>query len=258
LAFPDQQVPAYNASNAWGGLSCSRSDDGRVLDSDYGYDVSACDVLDSGGDAVLCGRNFSFSRTGLAEPVYWLLCLIAVFVVRSLSYLVLKKLNAKQSNGGERRGMSDALTVCACVAVIPLALLPDGDAIFVTFEEALFFDAVCVYAGMYAVLFGLCVCTGIEEDPPIYNLIAATLQVIACRLYGSADTPYSPVLIWAVATRAMVKMRSGNWGGWVITLTTLADALLLSLMCAVSFPHDRLYLVPVMALSLATSDALES
>jgi len=286
LVFPEEAVPLYNASRAMGSLSCSRSNDGRVLDPAYGYDVSACDVLDGGGDAVLCGRKIYFYSTGLNEIVYWVLCLIAVFIVRSLSYLVLKDITKqritneggacehetssncvgeedKASNTGIRalkngwnKNKSHYATVVACAAVLPLTLVPDGDSIFITVEEALFFDAVCCYSAMYMALFCVCAFTGSMDNPPMYNLIAASLQIIACRLYSSADTPYSVVLIWAVATRAISKMRSQHWGHWVVTWTTMADALLLSLMSAVSFPHERLYLVPIFTLAVATSDAM--
>jgi len=258
VAFPDASAlgpPLYNASGAWGGMSCSRALDGRVLDVEYGYDVTACDVLDDGGDVAYCGRALYFARTGLAEGVYWAVCLVAVFVVRSLSYLVVNKLGAKAS-GEATGGSSDLLTVAACVAVIPMSLVPHGDALFITVEEALFFDAVCAYAGLYAALFVVHRYAGGTDDPPVYNLIAATLQIIACRLYLSADTPYNPVITWAVATRALVKLRSAGWGTWILALTAWADAVLLSLMCAYSFGHDRLYLVAVFVLSACTSDAL--
>lgn len=264
VAFPARAAgrpPLYNGSGGWGGLGCSRASDGRVMDPDYAYDLSACDVLDGGGDVVLCGRTISFARTALPDWVYWALCLIAVFVVRSLSYLVVQRVAPPQQCSGEaaipaRSAWEDALTVLACVAVLPLSLVPDGDAWFVTQEEALFFGVVCAYVGVYAALFVVYALNGGGDDPPIYNLIAATLQVIASRLYLGAETPYNPVIIWAVGTRALIKMRGKCRRSVVVGLSTLLDSLVLSLMCVLGFEYNPLYLVAIFALSLAVSDTL--
>lgn len=257
-AFPSRAAglpPRYNASSAWGGLGCSRPVDGRVMDPSGGYDLSACDVLDGGGDVLLCGRSLSFARTALPDWSYWALCLIAVFVVRSLSYLVVHRV--EQHAARPKSWWEDALTVLACAAVLPLVLSPDGDAGFVTHEEALFFGATCAYVAGYAALYAAYALSGGGDDPPIYNLIAATLQVIACRLYLGAETPYNPVIIWAVATRGLVKLRSQpRQGAALAGLSGLADSFVLSLMCVLGFEHSPLYLVALFALSMATSDAL--
>jgi hypothetical protein len=246
--------PAYDAAAAWGSLACSRASDGRVLVPGSGaYDVSACDVLDAGGDVVLCGRTASFARTALPDWAYWTLCLIAVYVVRSLSYLVAQRVEKKGPEGG-RSVWHDALTVGVCLAVLPLCLAPDGDAWFVTHEESLFFAAACAYVGLYACLFAVYAYEGGGPDPPVYNLIAATLQVIACRLYNGAETPYNPVVIWAIGTRGIVKLRSPRVSWLRVGLSTLADSMMLSLMCVIGFEHSPHYLVAIFTLSMATSD----
>jgi len=253
--FPSAERPRYNASAAWGGAGCTRGNDGRVLDPAHGYDVSACDVLDGGGDVLVCGRVAYFQRTAVSTWAYWLLCLLAVFVVRSLSYLVV---NSRAAGAHGKGGCSDWVTVAACVAALPLALAPDGDSGFVTVEERFFYIAVCCYSGAYALLFAYRSwrsSEGVHEDPPIYNLIAATLQVISSRLYLGAETPYNPVILWAVATRALVKLRGGK-GGFTVRLTVFADSLVLSLMGVLGFGYSGLYLVAVFALAMATSDAL--
>jgi len=256
--FPSMEAPRYNASGAWGGAGCSRDGDGRVLDPAYGYDVSACDVLDGGGDVAVCGRTAFFRRTAVSIWAYWLMCLLAVFVVRSLSYLVVQRVQAVPVHAG---GCSDVYTVAACVAVLPLALAPDGDAGFVTVEERFFFGVVCCYEAAYAVLFAYRQLLGIPEgeigrhDPPIYNLIAAALQIVASRLYLSAETPYNPVILWAVMTRALLKLRSPR-ASFAVSLTTFADSLVLSLMCVLGFGYNHLYLSALFTLAMATSDAV--
>lgn len=257
VVFPssDRGVPpSFDPSSSWGGLSCSRAADGRLLVPGGGYyDLSACDVLDGGGDVVLCGRALSFARTAVADWCYWALCLIAVYAVRSLSYLVAQRVERGKS---KRPLWEDAMTVVACLVALPLCLAPDGDAWFITREEAFFFAVTCSYVGLYACLFAAYAYEGGGLDPPIYNLIAATLQVIACRLYLGAETPYNPVVMWAVGTRALVKLRSPHITSLRVGLSALADSLLLSLMCVLSFEHSPHYLVAVFTLSLATSDAM--
>lgn len=248
--------PAYDPSSAWGGLSCSRESDGRLLyPSSRVYELSACDVLDGGGDAVLCGRTLAVARTALPDWAYWTVCLIAVYAVRSLSYLVAERVEHDGADK-QRSAWHDALTVVACLSVLPLCLAPDGDAWFVTHEEAFFFAVACGYVGIYACLFAVYVFEGGGPDPPVYNLIAATLQVIACRLYCGAETPYNPVVIWAIGTRALVKLRSPNFGKMRVGLSALMDSLFLSLMCVLGFEYNPHYLAAIFTLSMATSDTL--
>jgi hypothetical protein len=249
--------PAYDAANSWGKMSCSRSSDGRMLvPGGEMYDLSACDVLDGGGDVVLCGRKISFARTSLSDWAYWAVCLIAVYAVRSLSYLVVEHVDKGHEH--KRNIWEDAMTVVACTAVLPICLAPDGDSWFVTHEEAFFFIATCVYVGVYICLFAMYAYEGGGTDPPVYNLIAATLQVVASRLYLGAETPYNPVVIWAISTRAIIKMRSPGISSIRVSISALFDSLILSLMCVLGFEHNPHYLVAIFTLSMATSDAMIS
>jgi hypothetical protein len=252
---PDRNyLPVYDASAAWGRLSCTRANDGRVLVPDSGvYDISACDVLDGGGDVVLCGRTLSHARTALPDWAYWTVCLIAVYAVRSLSYLVAQTVDHRETS--KRSIWEDSLTVAACLAVLPITLAPDGDAWFVTLEESLLFVSLCIYVGIYAILFAVYVYEGGGLDPPVYNLIAATLQVIACRLYSGAETPYNPVVIWAIATRALVKLRSPRITMLRVGFSVWADSVILTLMCVIGFEYSALYLIALFTLTMATSDA---
>ena len=241
-------VPRYNASRAWGGGGCARGRDGRTLDAGHGYDLSACDVLDKGGDVVVCGRTASFRRTAVGDIPYWLLCVLAVYMVRSLSHSVVHRIQDKPE------APSDFAAV-ACLLVLPLTLAPEGDIGSVTVEEQLFFGVVCCYAVLYGVLYTVYRAVHAESertDPPIHNLIAGTLQVIACRLYCGGETPYNPVLIWAVGTRAMVKTMSGFDG--TTSVTTFVDSLVLSLMCVIGYGGSPLYLAGLFTVSLATAD----
>lgn len=257
-ALPERETgvaPLYDPSFAWGGLECTRPFDGRVLHPGYGYDVTACDAIDGGGDLLYCGRSLSFSRQSVGDAVYWILCVIAVLIVRSLSYLVVGTVSAVPD--AAKNSWKDVYTVVACVTALLLVWIPQGDSGFVTEEEAFFFQAVTFYCALYIALYVAYFFVDSEKkDPPIYNLIAATLQIIACRFYLSAETPYNPVLIWAVATRMLVKLRSSRWAEWTLVLSALCDSYVLSLMTVLSFSYHPYYLVAVFTLSVATSDAL--
>ena len=237
----------YNGSRGWAQAGCSRRGDGRVLDTGHGYDLSACDVLDSGGDVVVCGRTASFRRTGLNDVPYWLLCALAVYMVRALSYAIVHRIRAQPE------GHSETAAAVACACVLPLALAPEGDIGSVTAEEHLFFCVACSYTVLYGVLFAVYRAAHPEQtDPPIYNLISGGLQVIACRLYCGAETPYNPVLIWAVGTRALVKLMSGF--DETTSVTTFVDSLMLALMCVMGFGGNPLYLAGLFAVAVAAAD----
>ena len=255
--FPTTNNPVYNTSAQWPGLRCTKETRGRMLDTTQDrYDVSACDVLDAGGDAVVCDQRVWTRQTGVSVWVYWALCLLAVLLVRALSYLVVRRIQpppgAPEPCPPPLAG-PDALTVGACVAALPLVLIPDGDAGFVTVEERFFFLFLCGYVAAYTLLFAQYAHQGGQGEPPIYNLIAATLQAIASRLYAGVETPYNPILIWAVMTRALVKLRRGF--DPVASTTVLVDSLLLALMCVLGFPYPPLYLVAVACAALTTADA---
>lgn len=243
-------LPTYNGSVVVADFGCTRTHDGRNLDPTGWYDVSSCDVLDNGGDLVFCGRNLYFARTSLEEWSYWALCLIAIFLVRSLSYLVVHRI---QSNASREFLWNDVLTVILCLIVLLSSALPHGDLLFVTEEDRLFWWVLLIYVVIYIVLFVWYCISNKENDPPLYNLIAASLQVIATRLYLSSDTPYNPVLIWIISTRMLVKLRTLDLS-ILISISALMDSILLSLLGVWGFNFNYLFLIPLLMLSLSVSD----
>jgi hypothetical protein len=258
--LPTRSPPAYDARQAWGDAACGQASDGRVLAAGAGYDLSACDVLER-GDVAVCGRAAAFRQTGVEGGVYWALCLLAVFVVRALSYLVVQRVQRTRHGAGARAGedpggapwTGEWVAPVAAVAVLILVAVPDGDSVFVTEEERFLFWAVWAYTALYVGLYAVFRASSADgADPPVYNLISATLQLIAMRLYCGAETPYNPVVVWAVATRALLKLRGRHGGveGW----SGLVDGLALSALCVVGHGHSALYLVALCALALTTSD----
>jgi hypothetical protein len=250
--LPTGSPPAYDAREAWGDAACGQASDGRLLAAGGGYDLSACDVLDR-GDVTVCGRSAAFRQTGVGGGAYWALCLLAVFVVRALSYLIVQRVQGGRPGAGGAQWSGEALAPAAALAVLLLVTVPDGDAVFVTEEERFLFWAVWAYTALYVLLYAIFRAASADgADPPVYNLISGTLQLIAMRLYCGAETPYNPVIVWAVATRALLKLRGRHRGveGW----SGLADGLALSALCVFGHAYSALYLVALCAVALTTSD----
>ena len=93
-----------------------------------------------------------------------------------------------------------------------------------------------------------------RKDPPFYNLLAGVLQLVACRLYCGAETPYNPPLLFIVATRAFVKSRRG--ADFLRCLTLLLDGVFLGLGCCLGFGPEPQYLIALFAAAMAGADVL--
>lgn len=261
LCFPlPEKSPGYNPLTAWGGLGCSRADDGRTLiaSSDV-YDVSSCDALDDGGDLVFCNGALAFARTDLSPWAYWSVCLLAVYIVRALSYLVLRRVERAdaedQGGAAPARLAEDDRTVAASACCVAVVLASGWGRAFVTQEEAVAAGATLVYVLAYM---GTWACARWARadlaDPPIYNLISGTLLLVATRLYAGTETPYNAALIWAIAARIGTKLRSRACVATLIT--TPLDALVLSLLCTLGFGFDPLLLVGILTASFAVGDMI--
>lgn len=81
-------------------------------------------------------------------------------------------------------------------------------------------------------------------QPPIFNLAAGVLQLIASRLYAGAESPYNPIILLILCTRAVTKLRQPSAGH---ALTGLLDASYIALACELGFTPDPAYLVALFA-----------
>ena len=269
VCFPETHA-IYDPLASWGGLQCSRAHDGRSLISVNTYDLTSCDVLDTGGDLVLCNGHLSFSRTEVAKWIYWAVCLIAVYIIRSLSYLVIRRISDKKETNkvlvepplvlATDKQVSpyittDDYTVGASVLGTLLTLFSGWIHVLVTLEEAFIAVFTLVYVAIYTLLW---IWTRSNQhewtDPPIYNLIAGTLHFMSMRLYTGVETPYTPLLIWAIGTRICTKLRTPTCIATYVTVPL--DAILLALLCAFAFQHDVLFLLATGAACLITSDIM--
>jgi len=181
---------------------------------------------------------------------------LAVFLVRCLSKYVLASLT--RESGKPVEYPDPLLSILACgVATVLVAM--QGDFMYVTEEDLIFYWFTVLYICAYGALFlgarlAALVRNSTGRDPPFYNLLAGVMQLAAVRLYCGAETPYNPPLVFIVATRVFVKSRRGCDALRAVTL--LLDSLMLGLGCTWGFSPQPQYLVALFAAAFAASDVL--
>lgn len=212
--------------DGWTDLGCSNSV-GKVLTDKGVYDVSACDVLDEGLDVLYFASRIAHRHSGTPLWKYWTMVILAIVLVRNLSYNIQ---DLWERTDTPSRWQAPALLSSLVLLIL---VLIDGDSAFVTSADQLFFWSTVGYIIIYLALHtwtrwnrpkteedvdeeheGL-----IPEDSettsmnqlddtaepvyekPVYNIIVATLQLVAMHFYSSAQTPYNTVLFGMLACR---------------------------------------------------------
>jgi hypothetical protein len=194
LPGSDPRVPEHReavVADGWSELGCWNSQ-GKTLSSLGVYDISACDVFDEGLDMLYTPGALLLRKGTLETWEYWVLVALAIVLVRFLSY----NLQALWDPAASQHGQMPAL-ISAFASVLVVSL--DGDSHFVTSADQLFFWSNLAYIAFYLVMHGVRMSDG--YDTPIYNILVASLQLIACRFYAAAETPYNLVLIAILAVR---------------------------------------------------------
>jgi hypothetical protein len=176
---------------------------------------------------------------------------MAVFLVRIFSYRVAQTLGSYSQNQVKVAPTctTERYVTWVCAAICALCLAPPGGDAMVTYEEFTVFVFLVVYIACYILAY---VCATHSTDPPIYNMIAASIQLIVIRLYCGTQTPYNPVLLWAVSTRSFYKIRSAF--SVTSTCTILLDSVLLSLMCTLGFECHVGYLLTAGVCAFCTGE----
>jgi hypothetical protein len=249
VIFPSSQTPQVNEELDW---RCGSTATAREVTTEDRYDVSACDVLDADVDYVWRDGTLLQATTDLPVWIYWVVCLLIVYLVRCLSKYVLASLSK------DKTYPEPVLCVAACVACLVL-VVSQGDFVYVTEEELMFYHFTIFYIASYACLFlgsrALQLMGRAQtSDPPFYNLLAGVMLLVATRLYCGAETPYNPPLIFIIATRLLVKSRRG--ADPLRAVTVLLDAVMLGLTCTLGFGPSHHYLVALGAAAGAASDVL--
>jgi hypothetical protein len=214
LPYASPRVPERQ-EDGWTDLACADAR-GKLLVTQGVYDISACDVFDEGLDLVFAGNVVYHRHSTLELWEYWLLVVLAIVLVRFLSHNI-------QALWDPAPDPRPQLPVLICVLLVLAVVLVDGDHHFVTSADQVrapilapsggasqalfflglfqvFFWATVGYVAIYLVMH-LHAWQAQKQAIPVYNVLVATLQLVASRFYAAAETPYNLVLIGVLATR---------------------------------------------------------
>ena len=123
-------------ADGWNDLGCTDST-GKILVSLGVYDISACDVIDEGLDLLYTPGMIYHRHNSLQTWKYWILVVLAIILVRFLSYNI-QALWEPQ----EETGIKPQLPALACSLGVLVIVLLDGDSLFVTSADQVFFYRV--------------------------------------------------------------------------------------------------------------------
>lgn len=202
----------------WNALSCANSQH-KVLVSLGVYDISACDVLDEGLDVVYASGELFHRYSTMDVWEYWVFVVLSIVLVRFFSY----NIQVLWEPPGTQDATKPQWQALVCCLVVIGVVVSDGDSHFVTSADHVFYWSNVLYISVYLLLHFVRLFLArnahgkqqethsknahgkqqeAHADVPVYNIIIGTLQLIACRFYASAETPYNLVLMGILATRA--------------------------------------------------------
>ena len=214
--MPEKQAAVQ--ADGWNDLVCSQSS-GKVLTDKGVYDISACDVFDEGLDVLYSRGYVSHRHSAIPVWEYWTLVVLAIILVRFFSYNVQSLWEAgRNADDGGQQGVKGQLPPLIASFVLLVLVLIRGDSAYVTSADQLFFWSTAAYILIYLAMHMWtrfsCWKTregqeggGTREEDtrtyerPVYNIIVATLQLVATRFYNAAETPYNIVLLGMLACR---------------------------------------------------------
>jgi hypothetical protein len=104
-------------------------------------------------------------------------------------------------------------------------LFAGADSVFVTVEDVVGFWINFVYISVYVLL---CTQTHKTQDPPVYNMVAASVQLVVSRLYLAVENPYVPIVCLVVTTRMIIKMRTVTNMQYIHRISVFMDSVYLS------------------------------
>ena len=179
---------------------------------------------------------------------YWTLIAGAVLLVRGLAKNV-ERVQRETDAADRADQLLPMVSAAVCVAVVA----PEHG-VYATDEDLVFFLATLAYSGAY-LAFHVAALRW-DTTPPVFNLSAGVLQLIVSRLYAGtpfdrfyvlielmvlagAESPYNPVILLILSTRAFTKLAVPSPAH---ALTALMDACYIALGCELGFLPDPSYL----------------
>ena len=239
-AAPRQPESRAAVGAGWDKLWCADAK-GKVLVSLGVYDISACDIIDEGLDLLYAQGELYHRYTSMPLWRYWACVGLAIVLVRALSYNVqgLWSPSAADATRPQWPALASAL------ALLALLLPFDGDSVYVTCADQTFFWCSVAYVGYYLLAHG-------QGPAPVYNVIVAALQILATRLYTSAETPYNLLLLGMLACRVWTKALTPRLHGWGLVI----DSLYLSLCVELAHSGTREVMVGVIGVAFVAARQL--
>ena len=266
MVMPTTAQPVADLASPLGEvLTATASRDAVVLAPNTSkYDLTAGDLFThpSGLDVLACPA----ARVVVLRPVdapfwvYTVMALAAIWAVRSLTHLVLRRIDAETPAPRD-----DAVTVLVLGVGLFLALAAGGiDGVYPDPDARDCASLVLAYAVAYLVLWSVQSCrqptTAMStRDPLLYNLIVATLAFLVLRVYRSPENPYAVLFVWMLSTRAIVKVRAyaGMAPPAAVDLSCILDAGLLGVFLdAMRATSKILYAIPIAASGMVLADLL--
>jgi hypothetical protein len=132
------------SADGWSDLGCANSA-GKILVTLGVYDVSACDIFDEGLDLLYTPGRVYHRHNTLQTWKYWALVVLAVVMVRYLGYNI-QVLWEPDHGAAQVLAQWPAL---ACSVGVLLVVLLDGDSLFVTSADQVFFWSTVGYILAY-------------------------------------------------------------------------------------------------------------
>lgn len=225
---------------------------GKVYTSTPIYDISACDILEENLDVFYHDEYIYMKHDDLSWWVYWILVLASIILVRAVSLNIIYKL---QNDTKSNQYVTVSLNM-----VILLIILLQGDSYYIT-ENALFFYWVNIFYITGYLVFHVYHAVykyfshSSYFEPRIFNMASASFQGIVLRLYGSAETPYTLLIITLILTRMWEKMTQQSF---MHNCTGLIDSIYVSLLLYTGYEGNIMYVFPLVMISKLIADKVHS
>lgn len=117
-------------------------------------------------------------------------------LVRTLSYNIQRQWVVSEDKNHRRQWPVFLSTI-----IILTLIIIDGDNVYVTDTDQVFFWGTVMYTIFY-LLFHLSEWAyTYSQEQPVFNIIAGALQLISTRIYCGAQTPYNDVMLCMIGTR---------------------------------------------------------
>ena len=243
-SMPPQFNPAQSGFPFYA-CNCSQGNTQQILAFGGRNDVSVCNVMQQGGDLVWYNNTAYMQVTGIPTWEYILISVLCIYSIRTFSNMVVQ----------EQHTDKNFVYIIACVASILLVCYLDGTDMYVTVEDFFTFSYVCYLLVFDVFIYVFHIFVRPLSWTPSYNLVVTAFVLVSIRLYNGAMSPFIPFLIWVVAVRILVKLRTMQWHT-LVYVSLFFDTTLLALMIAFGCSLSIATVLCIMHVAVVCSDVI--